>query len=54
MSFITIFHEDVWPGGKLKQPGLPRSIEEKARTRDEANRKLSSLFPGSSWPQVTP
>jgi len=48
MSFINIFREGLWPGGKLKPPGTPRTAEEKLRTRDEANRKLSSLVPGKS------
>lgn len=30
----------------MKPAGIPRSTEEKIRTRDEANRKLSSLVPG--------
>jgi hypothetical protein len=32
----------------LKQQNPSRSAEEKVRTKDEANRKLSSLFPGLS------
>lgn len=46
VSFITIFRDSLWPGGKLKATGTPRAVEEKLRTRDEANRKLSSLVPG--------
>lgn len=46
LSYITLLREGLWPGGKLKPPGMPRSVEEKIRTRDEANRKLSSLVPG--------
>lgn len=46
MSFVNLFRDALWPGGKLKPPGVPRSAEEKIRTRDEANRKLSSLVPG--------
>ncbi|KAJ3502139.1 hypothetical protein NLJ89_g9022 [Agrocybe chaxingu] len=45
MSYINIFRDGLWPGGKLKPPGIPRTAEEKIRTRDEANRKLSSLVP---------
>lgn len=45
MSFVNLFRDALWPGGKLKPPGVPRSAEEKIRTRDEANRKLSSLVP---------
>lgn len=46
LSYITLLREGIWPGGKLKPTGIPRSAEEKIRTRDEANRKLSSLVPG--------
>lgn len=45
MSYIRIFRDGLWPGGKLKPPSAPRSSEEKAHTRDEANRKLSSVVP---------
>ncbi|KAF8899065.1 PhoX domain-containing protein [Infundibulicybe gibba] len=45
LSFLQIFREGLWPGGKLKPPGVPRTMEEKSKTRDEANRKLSSLVP---------
>jgi len=46
MSYISLLRDNLWPGGKLRPPGLPRTTEEKIRTRDEANRKLSSLVPG--------
>jgi sorting nexin-25 len=46
ISFINLFRNELWPGGDLKPPSTPRTLEEKLRTRDEANRKLSSLFPG--------
>lgn len=46
MSFIKLFRDGLWSGGKLKPPGVPRTAEEKLRTRDDANRKLSSLVPG--------
>ncbi|KZT08695.1 PhoX domain-containing protein [Laetiporus sulphureus 93-53] len=45
MSYINMFREGLWPGGKLKAPEPPRTTEEKLRTRDEANRKLSALMP---------
>ncbi|KAF8167365.1 structural protein MDM1 [Crassisporium funariophilum] len=45
MSYINMFRDGLWPGGKLKPPGVPRTADEKIRTRDEANRKLSSLVP---------
>jgi sorting nexin-25 len=46
LSYITLLRENLWPSGKLKPMELPRSAEEKIRTRDEANRKLSFLVPG--------
>ncbi|KAJ7170182.1 PhoX domain-containing protein [Mycena filopes] len=45
MAFVNLFRNGLWPGGKLKPPSVPRTSEEKLRTRDEANRKLSSLVP---------
>ncbi|KAI0033978.1 PhoX domain-containing protein [Vararia minispora EC-137] len=49
MSFISVFKDGFWPGGKFKPPGVPRALEEKLRTRDDANRKLSALVPGASF-----
>ncbi|KAH9849249.1 PXA domain-containing protein [Lenzites betulinus] len=45
MTFINLFRDNMWPGGNLKPPGVPRTVEEKLNTRDEANRKLSALMP---------
>ncbi|KAF8215891.1 PhoX domain-containing protein [Mycena galopus ATCC 62051] len=45
MVVVNLFRNGLWPGGKLKPPSVPRTPEEKLRTRDEANRKLSSLVP---------
>ncbi|KAI0800642.1 PhoX domain-containing protein [Fomes fomentarius] len=45
MTFINAFRDGLWPGGSLKPPSLPRTVEEKLHTRDEANRKLSALMP---------
>ncbi len=49
MTYINIFKDGLWPGGKLKPPGSPRTAEEKARSRDDANRKLSTLLPGEHF-----
>jgi sorting nexin-25 len=49
MSLVNIFRDGMWPGGKQKPPGIPRTSEEKTKTRDEANRKLSSLVPGMCY-----
>lgn len=46
MSYVNIFRDSLWPGGQLKPSGVPRTAEERLRTRDEANRKLSALVPG--------
>ncbi|KAH7930927.1 hypothetical protein BV22DRAFT_1027684 [Leucogyrophana mollusca] len=45
MPVITMLRDTLWPGGKLKQTAQPRTSEEKLRSRDEANRKLSALVP---------
>ncbi|KAF9041811.1 PhoX domain-containing protein [Hymenopellis radicata] len=45
LTYLDIFRNGLWPGGRLKPPGIPRTADEKMKTRDEANRKLSSLFP---------
>lgn len=47
LAFLTAFRDGLWPGGKLKPPSVPRTPEEKLQTRDEANRKLSALIPGT-------
>lgn len=48
LSYLQIFRDNLWPGGQLRSSSLPRTVEEKTRTRDEANRKLSALMPGAS------
>ncbi|KZT73343.1 PhoX domain-containing protein [Daedalea quercina L-15889] len=45
VDYISKFKDGLWPGGQLKPPSVPRTAEEKVRTRDEANRKLSALMP---------
>ncbi|THV07473.1 PhoX domain-containing protein [Dendrothele bispora CBS 962.96] len=45
LTYIKSFRDGLWPGGKLKPPGVPRTADEKMKTRDDANRKLSALFP---------
>ena len=47
MNFIDAFKHGLWSEGKLKPPSV-RTVDEKERTRDEANRKLSALMPGMS------
>lgn len=45
MPMINMFRDSLWPGGQHKPTSSPRTPEEKTRTRDEANRKLSALVP---------
>ncbi|EGN99404.1 hypothetical protein SERLA73DRAFT_123158 [Serpula lacrymans var. lacrymans S7.3] len=45
MVVINFLRDTIWPGGQLKPSGQPRTAEEKLRSRDEANRKLSALVP---------
>jgi sorting nexin-25 len=46
MQYLDVFRRALWPGGKLKPPSIPRTIDEKSKTREEANRKLTTLMPG--------
>ena len=46
MSYIGMFRDAMWEDGQLKTAGPPRSAEDKLRTRDDANKKLSALIPG--------
>ncbi|KAL5495116.1 TRM8_1 [Sanghuangporus weigelae] len=45
LSYINIFKDSMWLNGRPKPPEESRSAEERARTRDEANRKLATLLP---------
>ncbi|KAG8935713.1 Intermediate filament protein [Tulasnella sp. 418] len=45
LQYLKVFQDGLWPGGSLKPPSTPRSPEERIRTREEVNRKLSSLMP---------
>ncbi|TFK77421.1 PhoX domain-containing protein [Pluteus cervinus] len=45
LTWLKSLRDGLWPGGRLKPPTPPRTTEEKIRTRDDANRKLSSLVP---------
>ena len=46
ITYLNLLKENLWPEGKLRSNQSPRTTEERLRTRDEANRKLSSLVPG--------
>ncbi|KAF8665266.1 hypothetical protein AX16_000287 [Volvariella volvacea WC 439] len=45
LGWLKTFRDSLWPGGKLKPSTPPRTAEEKLRTKEDANRKLSSLVP---------
>ena len=53
VQLLATFRSELWPGGNLKPPSVPRRVDERARTRDEANRKLSALMPGARDLNVT-
>jgi sorting nexin-25 len=42
---LNLLIDTMWPGGKQKPPGVPRTAAEKARTRQEAGMVLASLIP---------
>nr|POE71395.1 sorting nexin-12 [Quercus suber] len=42
---VTILQESMWPGGHAKTSSVPRSEDEKARTRKEATLLLEALIP---------
>ncbi|SRR6266550_817848 len=45
MPFVDLFRDALWPGGQLVTPQPPRTADDKTQTREEANKKLSSLVP---------
>jgi len=47
LQYVGIFTQALWPGGNRKPPNIPRTNEEKSKTRDDANRKLTTLMPGT-------
>jgi len=46
IAYLDLLKEKIWPEGELRSNQSSRTTEEKLRTREEANRKLSSLVPG--------
>ncbi|KAJ3554983.1 hypothetical protein NM688_g2821 [Phlebia brevispora] len=48
LTYVNMFRDAMWQDGQLKAGGPPRTAEEKLRTRDDANKKLSALIPGKS------
>ena len=58
MTYLSLLRDTMWENGQLKPNGPPRTAEEKLRTRDDVNRKLSALIPGElqiaclpEWPR---
>ncbi|KAG9080530.1 Intermediate filament protein, partial [Ceratobasidium sp. 370] len=49
LSYVTAFRDTLWPGGKLKPSGIPRTDNEKMQTREQAHSKLSAIIPGNSY-----
>jgi sorting nexin-25 len=49
LSYATAFRSTLWPDGKLKPAGVPRSNAEKTQTREQAHSKLSVIMPGKSY-----
>lgn len=47
LGYLNILQSNLWPGGVLKPPSVPRTAEEKAETKEAAHRKLSTLMPGA-------
>ncbi|KZO94011.1 hypothetical protein CALVIDRAFT_501987 [Calocera viscosa TUFC12733] len=45
VAYVEKLHGVAFPGGRFRPTSAPRTTEQKARTRDEANRKLSALMP---------
>ncbi|KAI0307944.1 sorting nexin C terminal-domain-containing protein [Multifurca ochricompacta] len=45
INSIGTFRDSLWPGGQFRPPSAPRTAEDKARARDDANRMLSALIP---------
>lgn len=46
LTYLGGFQNTLWPGGVLKKPSPPRTVEEKVETKEAAHRKLSTLMPG--------
>lgn len=42
---LGMLRDTLWPGGEMRTPPQARTPEEKLRSRNEANRKLSALVP---------
>lgn len=45
MNYLLTFRNTLWPDGNFRGPGIPRTAAQKVATKNEANRKLSTLLP---------
>jgi len=45
VSYLDVARETMWPGGKMRQGGAPRTAAERERTRKEAEVLLGMLVP---------
>ena len=44
-KYISLLKDSMWPGGKLKRDGKPRTHVEKSKSRTEASLMLATLVP---------
>lgn len=45
IKYVNLLKDSMWPSGKLKKDGKPRSDSEKAKSRTEASLMLATLIP---------
>jgi len=45
IRYINLLKDSMWPGGKKKEDGKPRSASEKSKSRTEASLMLATLVP---------
>ncbi|KAF2202702.1 hypothetical protein GQ43DRAFT_479670 [Delitschia confertaspora ATCC 74209] len=44
-KYVDLVKDSMWPNGKLKPPGEPRTAQDRAKSRTEAGMVLSTLVP---------
>ncbi|KUJ20568.1 uncharacterized protein LY89DRAFT_715943 [Mollisia scopiformis] len=45
IRYVNLLKDSMWPGGKLKRDGKPRTAAEKTKSRTEASLMLATLVP---------
>lgn len=50
--YIQTFQESMWPNGVLAEPSLPKTEEEKMKSRIEAKEKLLQNLPGNTYIKI--